>query len=82
MCHADPMRTTLNLADDVATAVEKLRRDRSIGMSEAVNELVRAGLTAERRKPPFQQSSHDLGRGIDVSNIADALETLDGPTAH
>jgi hypothetical protein len=76
------MRTTLNLADDVATAVEKLRRDRSIGMSEAVNELVRAGLTAERRKPPFEQRSHDLGRGIDVSNIADAIETLDGPTAH
>lgn len=82
MCDTAPMRTTLNLADDVTTAVEKLRRERSIGMSEAVNELVRAGLTAERRTPPFRQRSHDLGRGIDVSNIADAIETLDGPTAH
>lgn len=32
------MRTTLTLADDVAAAaVEKLRRERSIGLSEAVN---------------------------------------------
>ncbi|MEA2130053.1 MAG: hypothetical protein QOJ85_2944, partial [Solirubrobacteraceae bacterium] len=41
------MRTTLTLADDVAAAVEKLRRERSIGLSEAVNELVRAGLTKQ-----------------------------------
>jgi hypothetical protein len=38
------MRTTLTLADDVAAAVEALRRERSSGISEAVNELCRAGL--------------------------------------
>lgn len=75
------MRTTLTLADDVAAAVEKLRRERSIGMSEAVNELVRAGLTRSADATPFRQKAHDLGDGIDVSNIADATETLDGPTA-
>ena len=49
------MRTTLTLADDVAAAVERLRRERSIGMSEAVNELVRAGLTTQDRPaPPFR----------------------------
>jgi hypothetical protein len=76
------MRTTLTLADDVAAAVEQLRRERSIGMSEAVNELVRAGLTKrDRPAPRFRQKSHDLGRGIDFDNIADTLETLDGPSS-
>lgn len=76
------MRTTLTLADDVVTAIERLRRERSIGMSEAVNELVRAGLTVQNRSAaPFQQTSHDLGRGIDFDNIADTLETLDGPSS-
>jgi hypothetical protein len=76
------MRTTLTLADDVAAAVERLRRERSIGVSEAVNELVRAGLAAqEKPRAPFRQTAHDLGRGIDFDNIADTLETLDGPTS-
>ncbi|MBV9804759.1 MAG: hypothetical protein JO130_16275 [Solirubrobacterales bacterium] len=76
------MRTTLTLADDVAAAVERLRRERSIGMSEAVNELVRAGLAIQRKPAaPFQQKSHDLGRGLDFDNVADALETLDGPSS-
>jgi hypothetical protein len=75
------MRTTLTLADDVAAAVEKLRRERSIGVSDAVNELVRAGLTRSEAAAPFRQKVHDLGQGIDVSNVADALETLDGPMA-
>lgn len=76
------MRTTVTLADDVAAAVEQLRRQRSLGMSEAVNELIRAGL-AQQKKPPtrFRQKSHDLGRGIDFDNIADTLETLDGPSS-
>lgn len=76
------MRTTLTLAEDVAAAVERLRRERSIGISEAVNELVRAGLTRpDSTAAPFRQKSHDLGRGIDFDNIADTLETLDGPSS-
>lgn len=76
------MRTTLTLADDVAAAVDRVRRERSIGMSEAVNELVRAGLTRQGgATTPFRQETHDLGRGIDVANIGDALETLDGSDA-
>ena len=75
------MRTTLTLADDVVAAVEKLRRERSIGLSEAVNDLVRAGLLREQATAPFVQKTHNLGEGIGFSNIADAIETLDGPTA-
>lgn len=75
------MRTTINLADDVAAAVDKVRRERSIGVSEAVNELVRAGLAGADPVTPFHQTTHDLGNGIDYSNVADAIETLDGPMA-
>lgn len=75
------MRTTITLADDVTAGVDKLRRERDLGLSEAVNDLVRAGLAAERSTPAFRQESHDLGPGVDFSNIGETLETLDGPTA-
>jgi hypothetical protein len=75
------MRTTVTFSDDVAAAVERVRRERSIGLSEAVNDLVRAGLLQQRAARPFEQRTHDLGDGVDFSNIADAIETLDGPTA-
>jgi Arc/MetJ family transcription regulator len=75
------MRTTITLADDVAAAVERVRRERSIGLSEAVNDLVRAGLIERHTRPTFHQRTHDLGPGVDYSNIAEAIETLDGPAA-
>jgi len=74
------MRTTVTLADDVAAAVAKVQRERSVGMSEAINELIRAGLTQQRSaREPFRQISHDLGPGVDVTNIGEVIETLDGP---
>lgn len=75
------MRTTIDLADDVAAAVEKVRRERGIGLSAAVNELARAGLTTPARSEPFRQRTYSLGAGLDVSNVVDALETLEGPSA-
>lgn len=76
------MRTTITLSDDVAAAVEKVRRERGLGLSEAVNDLVRSGLTVDQRTArPFRQQTHDLGDGVDVSNVAEALELLDGPAA-
>jgi Arc/MetJ family transcription regulator len=72
------MRTTLTLDDDVAAAVQRLREERHIGPSEAVNELVRAALAAPSRRAPFRQRTADLGLRVDVSNIAEALESLDG----
>lgn len=74
------MRTTITLEDDVVAALERTRRDRQIGMSEAVNELIRAGLTATKKtRRPFKQSTRSLGLRIDVTNIAEALELLEGP---
>jgi metal-responsive CopG/Arc/MetJ family transcriptional regulator len=73
------MRTTVTFDDDVAAALDRLRRDRSIGLSEAVNELIRAGLRVRRSKRGFRQRSTDIGLRIDVTDVADALELLEGP---
>jgi hypothetical protein len=74
------MRTTVKLDKDVAAAVEQLRRQRSIGLSEAVNELIRDGLNVRHEAPPFEQRSQRLGLRVDVTNVAEALEELEGPT--
>ena len=75
------MRTTVDLEDDVAAAIDRLRKEGSIGLSEAVNRLVRAGLMAvgtERHR--FEQRTQDVGLKIDVTNVAEALEALEGPS--
>ena len=64
---------------DVAAAIEKLRRQRSIGLSDAVNELIRAGLRTKAPPRTFRQRSQALGLRIDVTNVAEALEQLEGP---
>lgn len=72
----------MTFADDVAAAIAQLQRERGIGVSEAVNELVRRGLVAApRRNPPFRQRTRRLGLRVDVTNVAEALEQLDGSTA-
>ena len=73
------MRTTVQLDDDVAAAVAQLRRQQDLGLSEAVNSLVRRGLGRRPPRQPFVQRTAELGRMIDVSNVAEALEQLDGP---
>jgi hypothetical protein len=75
------MRTTIELDADAAKAVERLRRERGLGVSEAVNELIRAGLLPREPAPPFTQRTRSLGLRVDVSNVAEALEILEGVEA-
>ena len=74
------MRTTVRLDPEVAAAAEQLRRERHIGLGEAVNELARAGLARSQKVKwvePFRQRTAGVGVKIDVTNIADTLELLD-----
>ena len=75
------MRTTVEFEDDTARAIEELRRSEGLGVSEAVNELVRRGLLPRPSGARFEQSTRPLGLKIDVSNVAEALENLEGPDA-
>jgi Arc/MetJ family transcription regulator len=75
------MRTTVELDDDVARAIEDLRRTKGMGVSEAVNDLIRRGLLVEPPVRPFEPVHRRLGLTIDVSNVADALDLLEGAEA-
>jgi hypothetical protein len=72
------MRTTIELEDDTAKAVEHLRREEGLGLSEAVNELIRRGLVPRPALHRFEQRTRPLGTRVDVSNVAEALEVLEG----
>jgi len=71
------MRTTVTLDDDVVAAVERVRRQQGLGLSEAVNQLVRSGLKQDRSVEHFHQMTYSLGMRGDVSNIGEVLDNLD-----
>jgi hypothetical protein len=74
------MRTTVTLDKDVAAAVDRLRRTEDIGVSEALNRLARAGLVDKGVRKRFRQRAASMGPfQVDVSNVADALEAVEGP---
>lgn len=75
------MRTTVEFDSDTAQAIEAYRRERGTGVSETVNELVRQGMLVRRSPAPYVPITRELGLTIDVSNIADALDFLEGPNA-
>lgn len=75
------MRTTVEFDKDAARAIDQLRRERGLGVSEAVNELIRAGLLPRERVRPFSQPTRPAGLRIDVSNVAEALDVLEGPSS-
>ena len=72
------MRTTIELDDDTARAVDTLRREEGLGLSQAVNTLIRRGLLQRAEPSRFRQRTARLGLTVDVSNVAEALETLEG----
>ena len=78
------MRTTLTIDDDVAVALERVRRQRDARLKDLVNEALRRGLremaARPKRREPFRTRSVALGRvwigGID--NVAEALAIAEG----
>jgi len=72
------MRATVVFDEDVATAIAQLRKEQGAGVSEAVNELIRRGLLHRPPSQPFTQVTHVLGLRVDVSNVAEALDLVEG----
>jgi hypothetical protein len=74
------MRTTLTLDEDVAAALERLRKKTRMSLKEAVNEAMRRGLAQMARsggapREPYRTPSVSLGRCL-VSSIDDVAEAL------
>lgn len=69
----------MNLDDDVATELDRLRRETGMGLSEALNELARVGVGARRRShhSTYRQQTASLGIRVDVSNVGEVLDLLD-----
>ena len=74
-----PMRT-IRLDDDVAAALDRRCRTEGRGMNEVANDLIRAALAASPPLRAFVQQTADLGPGIDVTDVAEALLDLEGPS--
>jgi hypothetical protein len=73
------MRTTVTLDREVAAAAEGMRQGSSMSLSEAINTLAKAGLLRGQRKPePFRQRTVDVGLRVDITNIGETLDLLEG----
>ena len=78
------MRTTLTLEEDVALALEQLRRARGTRFKVLINEVLREGLRQMRartaRGKRFQTQSVDLGRArlASIDNVAEAVALAEG----
>lgn len=72
------MRTTVTFDKDVGAAVEQLQRQEGLGVSEAVNRLIRAGLLQSgKRRATFVQKTSAMKARIDVTNVAEVLDYLE-----
>jgi Arc/MetJ family transcription regulator len=71
------VRTTVSLDDDTAAAVQRLRREHDLGVSEAVNQLIRRGLRPPASRPPYVHRTRALGLRSDVTDVGAVLDLLD-----
>ena len=79
-----PMRTTLTIDDDIATQLDRMRRDRETSLKGIVNEALRHGLQAMTSPPsprePFRTRSVDLGKPLidNLDNLSEVLDAVEG----
>ena len=78
------MRTTLTLDEDVYRKLESETRRTGRSFKEVVNEHLRKSLAAAKpasKRTPFRVNARSMGLrpGIDLSNIEQLLDELDGP---
>ncbi len=73
------MRTTITLDDDVAAAVERLRKTKNQSLKDVINDALREGLkhasSPPGKRPVPSTRSVDLGRCL-LDGIDDIAEVL------
>jgi hypothetical protein len=78
------MRTTLTIDDDVAAALERLRRSEDKSLKQVVNDTLRRGLERAnaplKPRKPFRTRSVPLGPSLigDIVSISEALALGEG----
>lgn len=80
------MRTTLTLDDDIAARLQLAARRSGRPFREVVNETLRRGLQQQSTPPraQFRVKTRDMGavrQGISLDNVAELIESLEGPLA-
>ena len=69
----------MTIEDDVAAALEQVRRKRDISLKEVINEALRLGLrdltAGQKPHSVFRTKSVDLGR-LKIASIDNIAETL------
>jgi len=78
------VRTTLTIDEDVAVALERLRKSRDASLKQVVNDVLRRGLN-DMSAPPkphrrFRTRAVDLGKPLlgNLDNIAELLAVAEG----
>lgn len=73
------MRTTITLDDDVAAAIERLRKTKNQSLKDVINDALRLGLkraaSPPGRRPVVSTRSVDLGRCL-LDGVDDIAEVL------
>ena len=73
------MRTTIDLDDDVAAVLVEFQQSEHVGLSRAVNELVRRGITARPPVQRFVQTASSMGEPLrSVDDIGAVLDDIEG----
>jgi hypothetical protein len=79
------VRTTLTLDEDVAVKLKAVARRSGRAFRDVVNETLRRGLLTARpasTRQPFRVKARSLGGlrpGVDLDNIGELLERVEGP---
>jgi len=81
------MRTTLTIDEDVAIRLVELQKNKGVTLKEAVNSLLRKGLSVEEKPQkvkPFKIKARSLGKPLidvnmdKISEVIDKLDELEG----
>jgi len=78
------MRTTLTIDDDVAAALERLRRSEDKSLKEVINQTLRRGLeqpnVPPKKRKPILTRPVSLGRCLigDIVSVSEALAIAEG----
>ncbi len=71
------VRTTVTLDPDVVRALDHLQKERGQGLSEVLNDVVRAQRDARPSKKRFVQETSSMGLMVPIDNVWAVLGPMD-----